>query len=354
MKEEVTAIPIEVPEELPERLLTWYDQGHRELPWRSNPTPYYVWVSEIMLQQTRVEAVKPYFLRFVSALPDIPSLAEAEEEQLLKLWEGLGYYRRVRHLQAAAKVMVECFEGKMPNRYPLIRSLPGIGDYTAGAIASIAFGLPTPAVDGNVLRVLARVCEDYRDITKQSVKRDVAQALARIYPQKRAGDMTQSLMELGATVCIPNGTPHCGVCPLGELCLACRNRTVDELPVKTAKKPRKIQEMTVFVIESGGHLAVRKRSETGLLAGLWELPNCDGVLCPTEAEAYLKKMGISVSSLTDMGEYRHIFTHIEWQMHAYRVTCEQSNGEVVWRNRDAVPLPTAFKKIISANKKSSQ
>lgn len=337
---------IEIPRILPKRLLAWYDKGHRELPWRISPTPYHVWVSEIMLQQTRVEAVKPYFERFVSTLPNIRSLAEAEEELLLKLWEGLGYYRRVRNLQAAAKEILEEYGGEMPNSYPLIRSLPGIGDYTAGAIASIAFGLPYPAVDGNVLRVLARVCEDYRDITKQPIKRDMTKALVEIYPKERAGDFTQSLMELGATICIPNGAPRCEVCPLSDVCLASLNHTFDELPVKTAKKPRKIQKMTVFVLEKDGKLAVKKRESEGLLAGLWELPNCEGWLTQKEALGFLQTLGISVDAIKPMPDATHVFTHIEWKMRVYMVKCSGDADGLVWTKREEMVLPTAFKKLV--------
>ncbi len=337
---------IEIPGILPKRLLDWYDKGHRQLPWRETPTPYCVWVSEIMLQQTRVEAVKPYFERFISTLPDIRSLAEAEEELLHKLWQGLGYYRRVKNLQAAAKVIMAEFGGEMPSSYPLIRSLPGIGDYTAGAIASIAFGLPHPAVDGNVLRVISRVCEDYRDILKQPIKRDVTQSLYRIYPKERAGDFTQSLMELGATVCIPNGTPRCEICPLADICLACLNHTTDELPVKTAKKPRKIQKMTVFLLEKDGTLAVKKRADQGLLAGLWEFPNCDGWLTKEETASHLKNMGISVRDISAMPDATHVFTHIEWKMRVYRAECINDSGDFVWDGQEELVLPTAFKKLI--------
>ena len=340
---------MEIPGVLPKRLLAWYDRGHRILPWREEPRPYYVWVSEIMLQQTRVEAVKPYFDRFIATLPTIADLAAAEEALLMKLWEGLGYYRRVRNLQAAAKVIMTEFGGEMPNSYSLIRSLPGIGDYTAGAIASIAFGQPTPAVDGNVLRVLSRVCEDYRDILKQPIKRDMTRALSKIYPQDRAGDFTQSLMELGAMVCIPNGVPKCEECPLADICLAHLNHATDVLPIKTPKKPRKIQKKTVFLLEYQGKIAVHQRGAEGLLAGLWEFPNVEGFLTEQEVLLALKEMGIEMETLQKTGKANHIFTHIEWQMQIYRGKCtSKGKNDFRWVTEEEllgeVALPTAFKK----------
>lgn len=342
---------MEIPSILPKKLLAWYDQGHRELPWRSNPTPYWVWVSEIMLQQTRVEAVKPYFARFMQELPTIKDLAEAEEDLLMKLWEGLGYYRRVRNLQAAAKEIMKEFGGEMPRSYPLIRSLPGIGEYTAGAIASIAFGLPRPAVDGNVLRVLSRVCEDERDILKQPIKNDMTRALLAIYPKDRAGDFTQSLMELGAMVCVPNGAPKCEECPLNDLCLAHLRGSTDIIPVKTAKKPRKVEKMTVFLLKHQDQWAVRKRGDEGLLAGLWEFPNQKGFLKEDEAKAQLKEWGIEASKLSFAGKKKHIFTHIEWQMQVCLADCEKAEKTpFLWVTEEQlsgeIALPTAFKKTI--------
>lgn len=342
---------MEIPAILPKKLLAWYDEGHRELPWRSNPAPYWVWVSEIMLQQTRVEAVKPYFARFMQVLPTIKDLAEAEEELLMKLWEGLGYYRRVRNLQAAAKEIMKEFDGEMPRSYPLIRSLPGIGEYTAGAIASIAFGIPRPAVDGNVLRVLSRVCEDERDILKQPIKKDMTRALLEIYPKDRAGDFTQSLMELGAMVCVPNGAPKCEECPLNDLCLAHLHGSADIIPVKTAKKPRKVETMTVFLLNHKDKWAVHKRGNEGLLAGLWEFPNQNGFLKEEEAKAQLKEWGIEAGELSFAGKKKHIFTHIEWQMQVCMADCEKAEKTpFLWVTKEQlsgeIALPTAFKKVM--------
>lgn len=221
-------------------LLAWYDSGRRILPWREEPTPYHVWLSEIMLQQTRVEAVKPYYDRFLQALPDIESLAAADEEKLLKLWEGLGYYNRARNLKKAAQILVSEYGGRMPDDYEIILSLPGIGSYTAGAISSIAFGKAYPAVDGNVLRILARLRTDERDILQAGVKKSVEEELADVMPKDRPGDFNQALMELGAMVCIPNGAPKCDVCPWKELCRARAQGITGEFPKKAGKKPRSI------------------------------------------------------------------------------------------------------------------
>ena len=225
-------------EQIVQPLLRWFDQNARILPWRDQPTPYRVWVSEIMLQQTRVEAVKPFYQRFMEALPDIQTLANCEEEELLKLWEGLGYYNRVRNMQIAARTVIEEYGGKLPDDYLELQQLKGIGSYTAGAISSIAYGKVAPAVDGNVLRVISRVTLSREDILKQSVKRGIEQAIVEIMPADRPGAFNQALMELGAMVCVPNGEPHCESCPLKELCLARKMGAMDEIPVKKEVKAR--------------------------------------------------------------------------------------------------------------------
>ena len=300
--------------ELVPYLLHWYDRNARILPWRENPRPYDVWVSEIMLQQTRVEAVKGYFDRFLSELPDIRALAEADEEKLLKLWEGLGYYNRVRNMQKAAKKVMEEFGGELPADYEALKSLPGIGSYTAGAIASIAFGLCEPTVDGNVLRVLKRVAASYDDITKEKVKRELEDDVRRVLPKERPGDLNQSLMELGATVCLPNGKPLCEQCPVMHLCQAFHTGCEMLLPVKPPKKERRIEERTVFVIRSGQKIALHKRAPKGLLAGLWELPNVEGYLKLQEIREMFPQMEIE-----KLPDAKHIFSHVEWRMQAYRI-----------------------------------
>ncbi len=331
---------------LPEKLLTWYDRCKRSMPWRDHPTPYYVWLSEIMLQQTRVEAARPYFLRFVDTLPDIHALATADEETLLKLWEGLGYYRRVYNLQKAAKIVVEQFHGELPSSYAELRNLPGIGDYTAGAISSIAFGLPKAAVDGNVLRVISRITGDYRDITGTAVKKDVAASLENIYPMGRCGDFTQSLMELGAIVCLPNGAPKCEVCPVRDMCYANLHHCTDELPVKPEKKKRRMESLSVLILKHQDTIAVQKRTAQGLLQGLWELPNLEDTDGMKSIEDYLAKHSISYRQIKKVGKAKHIFTHVEWHMTAYLIDCEKASDGFRWVTRtellDEVSLPSAF------------
>ena len=261
-------------------LVDWYRENRRALPWREQKNAYYTWVSEIMLQQTRVEAVKPYFQRFISELPDPATLAACPEEKLLKLWEGLGYYNRVRNMQQAARTVVEEYGGKLPADYRKLLALKGIGNYTAGAIASIAYGIPVPAVDGNVLRVVSRIKESRQDIMKQSVRREIEEELQKIMPAACPGDFNQALMELGALVCVPNGEPKCKECPAAFCCGACLHGTTEEIPVKGAKKERKVEERTVLVIQDGRMTAIHRRPAKGLLAGLYELPNIEGKTHP--------------------------------------------------------------------------
>ena len=304
-------------------LLTWYKEHARVLPWREEPTPYRVWVSEIMLQQTRVEAVKPYFERFLTALPTIEALAECEEDRLLKLWEGLGYYNRVRNMQKAAQQIVEEYGGEMPADYEKILALPGIGSYTAGAISSFAFGMAKPAVDGNVLRVLSRLQKSYADIMKQSVRREMEAQVEAAIPAEHAGDFNQALIEIGAIVCVPNGAPKCGECPLRALCEAHAAGVEQELPKKTPPKSRKIEERTVLVLLSDRQAALRKRPKKGLLAGLYELPNLEGHLSQEEALEYVKRLELSPIRIQPLPEAKHIFSHIEWHMIGFAVKIEE-------------------------------
>ena len=328
-------------------LLHWYDYNRRILPWRENPKPYYVWVSEIMLQQTRVEAVKGYFDRFLTALPTIKDLAEASEETLLKLWEGLGYYNRVRNMQKAAQEVVQNYGGELPVDYEALKSLSGIGSYTAGAIASIAFQLPEPAVDGNVLRVMKRVAGSFDDITKASVKKELEEEIRSILPKDRPGDYNQALMELGAMVCIPNGKPLCEACPLMHLCRAFKEETQTMIPVKPPKKERRIEERAVLLIQCGDTFVLHKRPKKGLLAGLWELPNFLIESDKIDSMQTINKAAESVSNQKNsqimLGEIlealfltegvqvqckalkkaKHIFSHIEWHMTGYCVMIEE-------------------------------
>ncbi len=330
-------------------LLAWYTQNARVLPWRENRLPYRVWVSEIMLQQTRVEAVKPYFERFMQQLPTLQSLAEAEEETLLKLWEGLGYYSRVRNLQKAAQIICREQDGVFPEIYQEILNLPGIGAYTAGAISSICFEKPIPAVDGNVLRVLTRLTEDYRQITDGALKEELTAALQSVYPQGRCGDFCQSLMELGAVICTPNGSPKCAACPLRHLCLANRKQTQALLPVKAKKPPRTVQPKTVLLLCFDHTIAVRKRQAAGLLGGLWEFPNAEGALSSQEVAAWLQTMEIAAGEISRQADQKHIFTHVEWQMRCYLVDCRNSCPDFLWVTKEVlqqeISLPTAFRKF---------
>ena len=300
-------------------LLYWYQGAARDLPWRRDPTPYHVWISEIMLQQTRVEAVKGYYERFLDAFPTVDALAAADDDRLNKVWQGLGYYSRARNLQKAARLIVERYQGEMPKTYDELRALPGIGDYTAGAIASIAYGLRVPAVDGNVLRVLARVSGSREDIALQETKNRFRLSLAPIVPAW-AGDFTQAMIELGATVCVPNGAPLCESCPLYADCKARCEGLIDELPVKSAKRARRTEDRTVLLIRDGGRTALHKRPPRGLLSGLFELPNVDGFLSEAQVLDFVRKIGFDPLRIQKLEDAKHIFTHIEWHMIAYDVT----------------------------------
>lgn len=303
-------------------LLSWFYENARSLPWREEPLPYYVWVSEIMLQQTRVEAVKPFFSRFINALPDIAALAACPQERLLKLWEGLGYYNRVRNMQKAAVQVVQEYGGVLPGDYYELKKLPGIGSYTAGAIASIAYGIPAPAVDGNVLRVLSRIMESEADISRQSVKNLFEGLVMEVIPRDCPGIFNQALMELGATVCLPNGQPECGRCPAEKMCLARMHDRIGELPKKSGSKKRRIEEKTVLVIRDGIHTVIHRRPEKGLLAGLYELPNLEGHLSEEELLLYLKQEGIPAVRVRPLPEAKHIFSHVEWHMTGYLILTE--------------------------------
>ena len=329
-------------------LLGWYDRGARVLPWRENPTPYRVWISEIMLQQTRVQAVLPYFTRFVEALPTVESLAGASQEVLMKLWEGLGYYSRARNLQKAAQVVMERYNGTLPASYEGLLELPGIGPYTAGAVASIAYGLPVPAVDGNVLRVFARVLACEEDVLSPRIKKEFTRMAAQLMPQDRPGDFNQALMELGATVCLPGGAPRCGECPVRSLCRGYELGIAQSLPVKGEKKPRVVQQRTVVVVLAGNRLLLHKRPDKGLLAGLWELPNWEGALSPAQTAQKLEELGAQPGEGTPLGEARHIFTHIQWDMTGYLFQCPPFSPPegCVWVDREQLEgeysVPSAF------------
>jgi len=290
-------------------LLNWFNANARELPWRKEPSFYRVWVSEIMLQQTRIETVIPYYLRFMESAPDVNALAALPEEKLLKLWEGLGYYSRARNLQKAAKIIAA--SGAFPQSAESIRELPGIGEYTAGAIASLVLDLPVPAVDGNVLRVLSRL------LGHNVGKPEAAAFLQPLFPPRRCGAFTQAWMELGETLCLPNAAPCCMLCPLCKECAALREGRIAELPAKRPQKVRKIERKTVFLMRCGSRYAVVKRASGGLLADLWGFPEMAEFPEDAEIRAYWEKHGVSIRTIQQLPDSRHIFTHIEWQMKNY-------------------------------------
>ena len=329
-------------------LLAWYDLNGRTLPWRSVVTPYRTWVSEIMLQQTRVGAVIPYFERFMEELPDVSALAAVSEERLLKLWEGLGYYSRARNLQRAAKVIVSDLGGALPQSYHALLSLPGIGEYTAAAIASINFSEPVAAVDGNLLRVAARVSGCGEDIMDAKVRRLFRQRLDAAIDANRPGAYNQAMMDLGATVCLPNGAPKCEICPARMMCEAYKNGLTEVLPVRAKKKARKIEERTVLLLFQNGKAALRKRADTGLLASLWEFPSVLGNLDEAGVSLALAQMGLSAQTVEPMGSAKHIFTHIEWDMKGYFADVTGETDDLFWADAaafDAAAIPTAFKKF---------
>lgn len=330
-----------------EPLLLWFYQNKRDLPWRKTVNPYHIWVSEIMLQQTRVEAVKPYYERFLQTLPTVKDLAEADEETILKLWEGLGYYSRVRNMQKAAIQIMQEHDGVFPSDYSKLLKLKGIGPYTAGAVGSIAFHLPVPAVDGNVLRVMSRITADPSDISLQKTKKYWEERITEILPVEHPGDLNQALMELGATVCLPNGVPKCEICPIRKYCEAYRRNTVMLYPVKAEKKARLMEHLNVFFCIYENKIAIGKRSDKGLLSGLWELPNCQRDVAPPIA---LQELGILKAEIEPMKSQKHIFTHVEWHMDCYFIkVSKKTSSELLWITKEEAEqnytLPSAFKKI---------
>ena len=336
--------------EIADPLIRWYRENKRDLPWRHQPDAYHVWVSEIMLQQTRVEAVKAYYERFLRELPTIRSLAEAEEDTLLKLWEGLGYYNRVRNMQKAAQQIMVDYDGEFPDTYEEIRKLKGIGSYTAGAISAFVYGIPAPAVDGNVMRVVSRLTGSRDDIMKQKVKTQIEHALEKVIPADAASDFNQGLIELGAIVCVPNGEPKCEMCPVAHLCEARRQGLTDEIPVRSKGKARKIEERTVLLFKDNNKIAVKKRPSRGLLAGLYEFPNVLGNLTMEEVTAYSKKIGLMPIRVKELDPAKHIFSHIEWHMTGYEILVdelEKTNEEgFLFIHPEEIereyPIPSAF------------
>ena len=333
-------------------LLNWFYENQRILPFRTDPSPYHVWLSEIMLQQTRVSAALPYYERFLTALPDIPALADCEEEKLHKLWEGLGYYSRVRNLQKAAKIVCEQYGGQLPADYAALRSLPGIGDYTAGAIASISFGIPVPAVDGNVLRVFSRLYNDDRLVTDPAVKKEFTARVMDHQPPAAPGDYNQALMELGALVCVPNGAPLCDQCPLASLCKARAAGTALSLPQKAAPKARRIEPVTLALVRSPEGILLQQRPEKGLLAGLWQPVLWENEsLSAEEIRQRLETLGVFCTdeAPSPLPAAKHIFSHIEWRMGGFCFSAKSGPAptDCVWAGEEQLKaeytLPGAFK-----------
>ena len=330
------------------RIADWYSLSRRVLPWREEPTSYRIWISEIMLQQTRIEAVIPYYRRFLEELPDVSALAAVDDERLMKLWEGLGYYSRARNLKKAAELVMRDWGGELPRRAAELRTLPGIGDYTAGAIASIACGEPEPAVDGNVLRVLSRLLESGEDVLSPAVKKAMTALLRQHYPAGEAAALvTEGLMELGETLCLPNGAPKCRLCPLRTLCRAGQAGTAERYPVKSPPRPRRIEERTVLLLRCGERWAIRQREKKGLLAGLWEFPNELG----RPDEAALRARFPGALSVSPCGEAKHIFTHVEWHMRGWRIELKEELPGLVWESAAAIrarySVPTALKAYLA-------
>lgn len=336
---------------LVEPLCFWYKKNKRSMPWREASTPYHVWISEIMLQQTRIEAVMGYYARFMEKLPDVKSLSEVPEDELLKLWEGLGYYNRARNLKKAAVQVMEQYDGVLPADYEKLKGLAGIGNYTAGAIASIAYGIPAPAVDGNVLRVVMRYlnCED--DISKMSVRRRLEQSILDVIPKDIPGEFNQAIMELGEVICIPNGMPLCDECPLKESCQGRKAGRQLELPVKPEKKARRIEKKTILLLEYNGKIGIRKRHSQGLLAGMWEFPSLPDYRTETALRKELEEMGMEICEISGPVKGKHIFSHVEWHMKGYKVVLSGQPTQHIVQNiifveREALEreyaLPVAF------------
>ena len=310
--------------DLAKKITDWYVAHKRNLPWRKDRNPYHVWISEIMLQQTRLEAVTSYYQRFIKELPTIQDLAFVDEERLLKLWEGLGYYNRARNLKRAAIIITEKYHGKFPTTYEEILSLPGIGEYTASAIASICFSLPEVTIDGNVLRVYTRVFEDDSVIDLEKEKKKIRNVLMKIVPSC-SGDFNEGLMELGETICIPGGVPKCGDCPLYDMCLSRKHGTSLKYPVRLEKNEKRVEHYTVLVFYYQNYFLLEKRLDTGLLHGLWQFPNLEGSISQEKVERYCKNLDITPLKIEKGISYTHIFTHKKWVMNSYYIEVSRND-----------------------------
>lgn len=335
-------------------LCIWYEANRRDLPWRDTGDPYHVWVSEIMLQQTRIEAVREKYIRFISELPDIASLAACDDDRLMRLWEGLGYYSRVRNLKRCAEVLVREYNAALPEDYNTLLQLPGIGPYTAGAIAAIAFHQPAMAVDGNVLRILARLSGCRDDIRQIQTKNELTALLQDIRQfDCDPASFSQGLMELGQTVCLPGGKPHCGQCPWQYRCQAFRHDLCDEIPYRSRLKKRRITERTLLIIRDGSRFLLHRRPDSGLLAGLYEFPGYDSHLSRKEASAAVESLSLHPLRIRELPASVHVFTHLEWHMTAYEIMVEQISSlpdesyvTVTKKELAHLAVPSAFKTYI--------
>lgn len=339
-------------------IIEWYAQNRRDFPWRNDPSPYKVWISEVMLQQTRIETVLPYYRRFMAELPTIRSLSEVDEDRLLKLWQGLGYYSRAKNLRRAARMLMRDYDGFLPRSAKELRKLPGIGDYTAGAIASIAFQLPEPAVDGNVLRVVSRLLASYDDVTLPSTKARITELLRDVYPNgENAALLTEGIMELGETVCIPGEKPKCRLCPARGECVAHEKRIQERLPIRKDALPRRTEEKTILLLHYEKRFALHRRGK-GLLADMWEIPSYDGNLSESDVTEKLAAEGIGVRSITPICNAKHLFSHVEWYMTGYRVECANRSERLIWETpeniRTLYAIPSAYRKYLKYLEKEEQ
>lgn len=346
-----------------QKLLPWYQEHRRILPWRESPTPYHVWISEIMLQQTRVEAAKEYYLRFIRSLPDVFALADVSEQKLMKLWQGLGYYSRVRNLQKAARAVVEEFDGLLPGSKAELMTLPGIGPYTAGAIASIAFHQPVIAPDGNAYRIFSRLLREEGFVEEGKTRKRLEEAMKQALDVEHPGAFNQALMDLGATICLPNGKPLCERCPLQALCPSAFREDATSFPRKKPKKARTREQFTVLLLECGGKYLLQKRTKKGLLAELWGFPMEEGHWSEEQIQekyqAWTSDECIPLE-VENLPPARHIFSHIEWEMIGYRVSlphsCAIPEGKDMhergqWATPDEIvdsyPIPSAYRAYLS-------
>lgn len=345
-------------QEISEKIIKWYQENKRILPWRMDKEPYHVWISEVMLQQTRIEAVINYYNRFMNDLPTVFDLANIEEDKLLKLWEGLGYYNRARNLKKCAQIIVEKYNGKFPEKYDELINLPGIGEYTASAISSICFNEKESCIDGNVLRVFTRIHNDKRNISNKKVKYDIRKTLMESMPEN-SGDFNEGLMELGEVICIPNGCPKCDICPVRSDCKAYLNNAYQNLPVKDKMQQKKEEEITVFLFQHQEMIAISKRDEKGLLANLWEFPNTSEKLNLGKIKEYLEKKNIQYKKISKAIQNIHVFTHKIWNMTGYIIELEvRDNLNYTWVTKEELEtkyaIPTAFepfKRIIKEESK---